>query len=413
MATRLSRRALVGAALGTALAAPSVRTARAAEPGLRLGCLTDLGGPYTDLTGKGSVAAIQLAIEDFGRLRPDVPVVLTVADFGLKPDVGLNLMRGWFDNGGVDAVLDVPMSALALASVRVLEDKNKVGLITSAATSELTRSRCGPNHVQFASDTYALATTLVKEVLRQGGDTWFFIYPDYELGKSMVADASRSVVQNGGKVLGAVAHPFPGNTDFGSFLVQAQSSGAKVICLANAGEDAANAMKQAREFNVLRGGALLAVPFLGEPTIHSVGLGVAQGGYFPSPFYWEQSAGAIALADRHTRLVPNQRLSKNHANAYSGALHYLKTAAAIGVEQAKADGRAVVAAMKATGPDDVLFGPSRIRVDGQTMHDMMLLQVKAPAESRGPWDYCRIAGTLPAAEAYRPLNEGGCRLAAT
>ena len=408
MPAQISRRLLLS---GAALAAPFIHRAEAAEA-LRLGCLTDLNGPYSDLTGKGSIGSIRLAIEDFGKLRPDIPVELVTADFGLKPDAGLAILRRWYDVEGVDAVLDFPMSALALAAVRVFEDKNKVGLITSAATSELTRGACGPNHVQFASDTFCLAAALVKSLIQQGGDTWFFIMPNYELGKSMVADASRVVTESGAKIIGTVTYAFPGTTDFSSVLLEAQSSGAKVLCLANAGDDLANTVKQAREFGVLKGGRVLAAPFLGEPTIHSIGLAAAGGSYFPSPFYWEKSAGTRAFAERLLALVPNQRPNKNFANAYAGAFHYLKVAAAMGVSRAKADGRAVVQAMKDTPLDDTLFGPGTIRRDGQAMHDMLLLQVKTAAESREAWDYCRIVETLPAEQAVRPLGQGGCRLAA-
>lgn len=411
MMARLSRRRALTAAAGAVLAAPYINRAAAAVP-LRLGCLTDFSGPYSDLTGRGSVGSIRLAIEDFTALHPDIPVELLTADFALKPDVGLGILRRWYDAEGVDAVFDFPMSALALAAVRVFEDKNKVGVITSAATSELTRGSCGPNHVQFSSDTFCLAASLVKSLIQQGGDTWFFILPNYELGKSMVADASKVVIESGAKVIGTAIYAFPGTSDFSSVLLEAQASGAKVLCLANAGDDLANTVKQAHEFGTLKGGRVLAVPFLGEPTIHSIGLAAAGGSYFPAPFYWQRDAGTRAFADRLLAIVPNQRPNKNFANAYAGAFHYLKAAAAIGVTRAKADGRATVQAMKDMPLDDTLFGRATIRRDGQAMHDMLLLQVKTPEQSHEPWDYCRIVETLPAEQAVRPLNQGGCKLAA-
>ncbi len=250
MPNLIARRALLAAA---ALSAPFIGRAAAVEP-LRIGCLTDLNGTYSDLVGQGTVASVKLAIADFQRTHPGVPAELLVADFGLKTDTGLTILRDWFDRRGVDAVIDVPLSALALAAVSVLEQKNKVGLFTSPATSDLTRARCGPNHVQFAPGTYCLAASMVKAIVQQGGDTWFFIAPDYAMGKSMVGDASRAVQQSGGRVLGSVAHPFPGTTDFSSYLLRAQSSGAKVICLTNAGEDASNCIKQAREFGLITPG---------------------------------------------------------------------------------------------------------------------------------------------------------------
>ena len=408
MSERISRRLLLG---GTAaLAAPFIHRARAAE-GLKLGCLTDLNGPYADLTGNGSIGSIRLAIEDFHKLHPEVPVELVTADFSLKPDVGLAILGRWYDVDGVDAVLDFPMSALALAAVRVFEDKNKVGLITSAATSELTRGACGPNHVQFASDTYTLAASLVKSIVQQGGDSWYFLMPNYELGKSMVADASRAVTESGARIVGTVTYAFPGTTDFSSMLLQAQSSGAKVLCFANAGDDLVNSMKQAREFGLLNSGMVMAVPFLGEPTINSVGLATAGGSYFPGPFYWDKNEATRAFSDRLAAIVPNERPNKNFANAYAGAFHYLKVATAMGVAKAKADGRATVQAMKDTPLDDTLFGRGTIRRDGQVMHDMLLLKVKTPAQSKEPWDFCDIVETLPAEQAVRPLNQGGCKLA--
>lgn len=406
----VSRRLVLTGAV--ALSAPFIHRGHAAEP-LRLGCLTDLNGPYADLTGKGSIGSIRLAIEDFQALHPDIPVELLTADFNLKPDIGLSLLRQWYDTAGVDAVFDFPMSALALAAVRVFEEKNKVGVITSAATSELTRGSCGPNHVQFASDTYCLAASLVKSIVQQGGTSWFFVMPNYELGKSMVADASRAVTEAGAKILGTTTYAFPGTTDFSSVLLEAQSSGAKVLCLANAGEDLTNSMKQAHEFGILDGGRVLAVPFMGEPTIKTLGLGSAGGGYFPSPFYWDRDPGTRAFSERLQTFTPNQMPNKNWANAYAGAFHYLKTAAAMGVAKAKADGRATVAAMKAMPLDDTLFGRGTIRADGQAMHDMLLLKIKTPPQSHGVSDYCEIVQTLPAEQAARPLTEGGCRLVKT
>lgn len=407
MPINLSRRSLLASA---ALSAPFIGRARAAEA-IKLGCMTDLNGPYSDLSGKGSIASIRLAIEDFNKLHPDIPVELVSADFNLKPDVGLAILRRWFDVEGVDAALEFPMSALALAAVRVFEEKNKVGLITSAATSELTRSACGPNHVQFSSDTYCLAAAMVKTMVQGGGDTWFFLMPNYELGKSMVADASRAVTESGAKILGTVTYAFPGTTDFSSALLDAQSSGAKVICLANAGEDLINCIKQAREFGVLNEGRVLAVPFMGEPTIKAVGLANAAGSYLPAPFYWDRDAGSRAFTDRINATVPGQKPNKNWANTYSGAFHYLKTAAAMGVSKAKADGRAAVQAMKDMPVEDSLFGKTFIRKDGQIMHDMLLLKVKSPSETRDPGDFATIIETLPAEKAVRPLTEGGCRLA--
>ncbi len=402
----LSRRTLLAA---SALAMPFVARA-ATQPGLKLGCLTDLNGPYAELTGQGSISAIKLAIEDFSREHPDVPVEMVSADFGLKPDVGMTILRRWLDVDGVDAVLDFPMSALALAATTVFQEKNKVGLVTSAATSDLTRGSCGPNHIQFASDTFALAASLVKNLVQQGGDSWFFVMPNYELGKSMVADASRVVTEVGAKIVGTVTYAFPGTTDFSSVLLQAQSSGAKVICFANAGEDLTNSLKQAREFGLTGSGKVLAVPFMGEPTIKSLGLADAGGGYFPSPFYWDRDAGCRAFSARMAASLPDSRPNKNNANAYAGALHYLRVAAAMGTAKAKADGRAAVQAMKDTKMHDPLFGDSSVRADGQVLHDMLLLKIKTPGQSKEKWDICSIESVLPAEQATRPLSAGECKM---
>ena len=403
-----SRRTLLAAGTATVLARPFLARA-AAQPGLKLGCLTDLNGPYAELTGQGSISAIRLAMEDFSHEHPDVPVELVSADFGLKPDVGMTILRRWLDLEGVDAVLDFPMSALALAATTVFQEKNKVGLVTSAATSDLTRGSCGPNHVQFASDTFALAASLVKNLVQQGGDSWFFVMPNYELGKSMVADASRVVAEVGAKVLGTVTYAFPGTTDFSSVLVQAQSSGAKVICFANAGEDLTNSLKQAREFGI-GSGKILAVPFMGEPTIKSLGLAAAGGGFFPAPFYWDRDEGCRAFSARMAVSLPDSRPNKNNANAYAGALHYLRVATAMGTQKAKADGRATIAQMKATPMHDALFGDSSIRADGQVLHDMLLLKIKTPAQSKERWDVCSIESVLPAEQATRPLSAGECKM---
>jgi branched-chain amino acid transport system substrate-binding protein len=403
--TLFSRRAVLAA--GTAgLALPWIGKALAA-PGLKLGCLTDLNGPYAAISGKGVLAAMKLAVEDFSLLHPGIPVETVVADFGLKADNGLAILNAWLDNDGVDAVTDFPLSPLALAAGKVLEDKNKVGLVTSAASSELTRGGCGPNHIQFSTDTFAFAASLVKSIIAQGGETWFFILPNYEFGKSMVADATRAVTEAGAKVLGQVAYPFPGTTDFSSALLQAQASGAKVICFANAGDDLTNCLKQAREFHIT---GLVAAPFMAEPTINALGLEASQGTYFSGPYYWGTNAGSRQFADRHMALLPGQRPSKNFANAYSGTLHYLKIAAVMGVEAAKKDGRAVVAAMKATAMQDSVYGSSVIRVDGYCLRDMLLLKVKAPSESREPWDFCHVVSTMPGAAVARPVAEGGCKL---
>ncbi len=410
MPNTISRRSLLAVSGVAALSAPPfVNRSRASEAAIRIGCLTDLNGPYADLVGKGVVGSVNLAIEDFHRLHPDIAVELVVSDFNLKPDIGQMIARGWMDKDGVDALIDMPLSTLALGLVPALEEKNKVGLMTSPATSDLTRASCGPNHVHFAPGTYCLAASLVKAILQRGGDTWFFIFPDYALGRSMVADATPVVAAAGGKVLGSVAHPFPSSGDYSSYLLAARASGAKVICICSAGTEASDTIKQAHEFGLIGKGTILAVPFLGDSTIRAIGLDVAQGIYWSTPFYWDRNDGTRAFSDRLEAKVANRRPNKECAAAYSGALHYLKSVAALGIGS-RQDGRAVVAHMKTTPIEDTLFARSTIRADGQVMRDMLLLQVKQPAASKGPWDTCSIQSTLPADGLYAPLATSGCKL---
>ncbi len=410
MPRKTTRRSLLAACGVAAFGAPPfISSGLAAADMIRIGCLTDLNGPYADLVGKGVVGSVNLAIEDFHRQHPDIAVELVVSDFNLKPDSGQMIARGWMDNDGVDVLIDMPLSTLALGLVPVLEEKNKVGLMTSPGTSDLTRASCGPNHVHFAPGTYCLAASLVKAILRRGGDTWFFIFPDYALGRSMVADATPVVTASGGKVLGSVAHPFPAQGDYSSYLLAAQASGAKVICICSAGTEAGDTLKQAHEFGLVGKGLILTAPFLGDSTVRAIGLDVAQGIYWSTPFYWDRDAGTRAFAARLEARVANRRPNKECAAAYSGALHYLKSVATLGIGR-KQDGRAVVAHMKANPIEDTLFASSAIRADGQVMRDMLLLEVKHPAASTGPWDTCTIMGTLPADGLYAPLGTSGCKL---
>jgi len=409
MSRPIARRLLLAGSGGAALSTPFISRIKAGEATIRFGCLTDLNGPYADLVGKGTVGSIKLAIDDFHRLRPEIPVELLVSDFSLKPDVGLAIARSWLNRDGVDAIIDVPLSPLALGIATVVEETNKVGLFTSPATGELTRGGCGPNHVHFAPGTYCFAASLVKAILQRGGDTWFFILPDYAMGKSMVGDATRVVNDSGGKVLGSVAYPFPAAGDFSSYLLQAQNSGAKVICIANAGKEASETIKQAHEFGLTGKGTILAVPFLGDTTIHSIGLEAAQDIDWSSPFYWDRNDRTRAFAVRLSALAPDRKPNKECAAAYSGALHYLKSVTALGIDR-KQDGRAVVQQMKAMPVEDSLFDRSSIREDGQVLRDMLLLQVKKPADSHAAWDYCNILSVVPANGIYVPLSQSGCRL---
>jgi branched-chain amino acid transport system substrate-binding protein len=407
MSARFSRRSLLSTTLaaGATLALPHGR-ARAATP-IRIGVLTDMSGPYAADSGQGSIVAAQLAIEDFAKLHPEIAVELISADMQDKPDVAASIAGKWFDRDGVDVVVDVPVSSAALAVAGVARQKNKVAIL-NPGTSELTGKACGPNHVHWAFDTYSLAASTGKAVLAEGGKSWYFIQADYAFGASLVADASGIIQAGGGKVMGAVKYPFPGTTDFSSYLLQAQSSGAKVIALANAGADAANSIKQANEFGITQGGARLAALLCFISQIHGIGLQAAQKLLLTEAFYWNLNDATRALSARFAAKMNGAKPGTIQAGTYSGVLHYLKAVAAMGVDAAKANGAAAVQEMKKLPTDDAAFGKGRVREDGRKIHDMHLFQVKTPAESKEPWDIYKLVRTTPGEEAFRPLNAGGC-----
>jgi branched-chain amino acid transport system substrate-binding protein len=397
------RRAIL--ALAALLAAAPV-AAQVSGNVVRLGVLTDMSSLYSDGTGMGSVAAARMAVEDSGVERRGLRVEVVHADHQNKPDIGLTTARRWYDNEGVDAILDVPNSSVALAVSQLTREKNKVLLASGAGTSDLTGKACSPNTVHWAYDTWMLANGTGRMVTRKGGDTWFFITADYAFGHALERDAIAAIARDGGRSLGAVRAPL--NTpDFSSFLLQAQASKAKVVGLANAGGDTTNAIKAASEFGLAKGGQRIAGLLVGVTDIHAMGLQAAQGLMFVEAFYWNLNdatrAFARRFAPRHTGIHPNAI----HAGVYSAVLHYLKAVEAL---RSDADGAAIVARMKATPTDDPLFGPGTVRADGRKIHPVHLVEVKSPAESREPWDYYKIVATIPAEEAFRPLSEGGCPL---
>jgi branched-chain amino acid transport system substrate-binding protein len=397
------RRAIL--ALAALLAAAPV-AAQVSGNVVRLGVLTDMSSLYADGTGMGSVAAARMAVEDSGIERRGVRVEVVHADHQNKPDIGLTTARRWYDNEGVDAILDVPNSSVALAVSQLTREKNKVLLASGAGTSDLTGKACSPNTVHWAYDTWMLANGTGRMVTRKGGDTWFFITADYAFGHALERDAIAAIARDGGRSLGAVRAPL--NTpDFSSFLLQAQASKAKVVGLANAGGDTTNAIKAASEFGLAKGGQRIAGLLVGVTDIHAMGLQAAQGLMFVEAFYWNLNdatrAFARRFAPRHKGIHPNAI----HAGVYSAVLHYLKAVEAL---RSDADGAAIVARMKATPTDDPLFGPGTVRADGRKIHPVHLVEVKSPAESREPWDYYKIVATIPAEEAFRPLSEGGCPL---
>ncbi|PZW42119.1 amino acid/amide ABC transporter substrate-binding protein (HAAT family) [Humitalea rosea] len=407
----LNRRQTLIAGAAAALAVPAIGPARAqAAKVIRLGVLTDLNGPYAGNTGKGSVVGTRLAAEDFMKAHPDIQVEVIQGDFQNKPDVGLAMARDWIDRQGIDAIVDVPVSSVALAVAGLVTDKDKVALFTGPATATLTGTACGPNHVHWTYDTWSLAAGTGRALVADGGDSWFFITADYAFGHALEGDTANFVRQAGGRVLGTVRTPFPGTTDFSSFLQQAKSSGAKIIGLANAGTDTVNCIKQAAEFGITRRGVRLAGLLFQLSDVHAVGLEAAQGLTLTEAFYWDMNEGTRAFSARVAPQLNGQKPSMIHAGGYSAVAHYLKGVAGLGYDASKASGRAVVDWMKATPTDDALFGQGQVRADGRKIHEMHLFQVKAPGESKHPWDYYKLVRSLPAADAFRPMSEGGCPL---
>jgi branched-chain amino acid transport system substrate-binding protein len=372
---------------------------------LKIGVLNDQSGLYADLTGQGSVIAARMAVEDFGAAAKGLKVEIVFADHQNKPDVGSAIVRQWIDRDGVDVIADVPTSSVALAVNEIVKEKNKVFLVSGAASAALTGAACTPNTVHWTYDNWALANGTAKAIVQAGGDSWFFLTADYAFGHDLEAQVSNVVKAAGGKVVGSVRHPLS-TSDFSSFLLQAQASKAKVIGLANAGGDTTNSIKQAGEFGISKGGQKLAGLLIFATDIHSLGLQTAQGLQFTESFYWDQNDASRAFTKRFAPQVKGIHPTMVHAGVYASVLHLLKA-----VEAAKTDdGAKVVAKMKEMPTDDPLFGKGTVREDGRKIQDMFLFEAKAPAESKYAWDYYKLVRRIPAAEAFRPLADGGCPL---
>jgi branched-chain amino acid transport system substrate-binding protein len=384
--------------------------ARAQSKPIRIGVLTDMVGVYAANTGIGSVNAVKLAVEDFSQLHPNVKVEVVSADLQLKPDVAVGIAGDWLDNQGVDLITDVPLSSAAFAIGDMVKAKDKAAIFTGGASADITGAHCGPNHLHWAYDTWSMPHAVVDATVKDGGDTWFFITADYAFGHSLESDAASFVTGAGGKVLGQALTPFPGTTDFSSDLLQAKASGAKVIGFANGGGDTVNCIKQASEFGIQQGGQKIAGLLFLIHDVHGVGLAAAQGVLLTEPFYWNMSDGTRGFAKRFAVLLPGNVPGSVHAAQYSAVMHYLKACAMLGPDKAKASGRTVIDQMKATPTDDPLFGKGAVRRDGRAIHDMHLFQVKSPADSKEPWDYYTHKRTVPATDAFRPIDEGGCHL---
>ncbi|MBY0337489.1 MAG: ABC transporter substrate-binding protein [Acetobacteraceae bacterium] len=410
--TETTRRTLLGAAATAPVwGALPYRSARAqAANTIRIGVLNDQSGLYRDISGPGSTHAVRLAVQESGITQRGINVEVVQADHQNRPDVGSTVARQWLDRDGVDVIVDVPTSSVALAVNTVVRERNKVFLNSGAATSDLTGAQCSPNTVHWTYDTYMLANGTGGAMVRAGGDTWFFITADYAFGHALERDTSEFVRRAGGRVLGSVRTPFPGTTDFSSFLVQAQASRAKVIGLANAGGDTINSIKQAAEFGLTRRGVKLAGLLVFVTDVHSLGLQTAQGLVVTESFYWDLNDRTRAFTQRLGQTPGGLRPSMVQAGCYSAVLHYLKAVGDMGVAAAKASGAEAVNRMKAMPANDDAFGQGTIRPDGRKVHPAYLFEVKAPNESRGAWDYYKLIATIPADQAFRPAAEGGCAI---
>jgi branched-chain amino acid transport system substrate-binding protein len=383
-------------------------TASAQQINVKIGVLTDMSSLYADDTGPGSVVAAKLAAADFMKDHPNVKVEVISADHQNKADIGTQIANQWYDVEHVDMIADVPNSGVALAISQVTNQKNKAFIASGPASSDLTGPKCSPNTVHWTYDTWMLANGTGKAVVKSGGDTWFFLTSDYAFGHALERDTSAVVEANGGKVLGKVRHPINTN-DFSSFLLQAQASKAKVIGLANAGGDTINAIKQAAEFGIVKGGQSLAGLLVFAPDVGALGLQTAQGLMLTETWYWDFNDANRAWTKRwdKERNSPGKIPNMNMAGVYAGTLHYLKAVAAL---KSAADGKAVVEEMKKLPTDDPLFGKGTIRADGRKLHPAYLFEVKKPSESKYPGDFYKLRATIPANEAFRPLNEGNCPL---
>uniref|UniRef100_UPI003570DC7C ABC transporter substrate-binding protein n=1 Tax=Seohaeicola zhoushanensis TaxID=1569283 RepID=UPI003570DC7C len=389
----------------TTVAATALATAPAWATDVKLGVLNDQSGVYADLSGQGSVLAARMAVQDFDAAGKGINVEIISADHQNKPDIASNIARQWYDRDGVDVILDVPTSSTALAVADVTAEFGKIFINSGAATSDLTRANCQPTTIHWTYDTAALANGTGKAVTESGGDTWFFLTADYAFGHALERDTTAVVEANGGKVLGSVKHPFPGS-DFSSFLLQAQGSGAKVIGLANAGADTVNSIKQAAEFGIVQAGQKLAGLLLFINNVHSLGAETAQGLQMTTAFYWDMNDGTREFSKRF-QAEAGAPPSMVQAGVYAGTLHYLKAVEAVGSN----DPAAIVAKMKEMETDDPLFGKGYIRKDGRVIHDMYLMEVKSPAESTGEWDLLKQIATISGEDAFLPMEDGGCAFA--
>ena len=404
----MKRKLLSTLIAGLGLAGAGMAQAQISGNVVKIGVLSDMSGLYADIGGPGSVVAAKMAVDDYLKAsKSQLKVEVVSADHQNKPDVGSSVARKWYDTDGVDMIIDVPTSSVGLAINQVTKEKGKAYINTGSATSDLTGKDCSPNTVHWLYDTWMLANGTGSAVVKSGGDTWFFLTADYAFGHALERDTSEVVKASGGKVLGSVRVPLA-TQDFSSFLLQAQSSKAKIVGLANAGGDTINSIKQASEFGITKGGQKLAGLLVFLPDVHGLGLNVAQGLQITEAFYWDLNDQTRAWSKRFAAANGGKYPSSDHAGVYAGVLHYLKA-----VDAAKTDdGAKVVAKMKELPTDDPLFGKGQVRADGRKIHPVHLFEVKKPSESKGPYDYYKVLQTIPADKAFRPIDQGNCPLVA-
>ncbi|MGY3697958.1 branched-chain amino acid transport system substrate-binding protein [Bradyrhizobium sp. USDA 3240] len=394
--------------LGTAMVLSVASVASADDKIVKIGVLSDQSGLYADLAGPGSTLAAQMAIEDSGLKAKGWTIDLISGDHQNKPDIGTTIARQWFDVDKVDTIVDVPNSGVALAVNNVVKEKNGVYINSGAATSDLTNAQCTPNTVHWTYDTYMLAHATGQALVKAGGDTWFFLTADYAFGAALERDTTAVITANGGKVVGGVKHPL-NTADFSSFLLQAQASKAKIIGLANAGGDTTNSIKQAAEFGIVKGGQKLAALLLFLTDVKAIGLETAQGLNFTETFYWDLNDKTRAFSKRFSeKMKSGAPPTMVQAGVYAGLLHYFKALEALGGNPH--DGAKVVAKMKTIPTDDPLFGKGEVEANGRVTHDAYLFEVKKPSESKGPWDFYKLVGTVPGNQAFTPLDKSTCAL---
>jgi branched-chain amino acid transport system substrate-binding protein len=370
---------------------------------VKLGVMTDMSGPYADNNGAGSVLAARMAVEDFGAKVLGVPVELIFADHQNKPDIALNIARQWIDQEKVDAFVDLAASSVALAIGHLAADRNRIILNSGSSTTRITNEECNTVTAHWTYDTYALGNGTAATLTKRGGKTWFFVTADYVFGQSLEQDATKFIVANGGKVIGSARHPFP-TSDFSSFLLQAQNSGADVVALANSGSDFVNSAKQAAEFGLTQKQQVTGLlVFIND--IHAIGLKAAQGMLITDGFYWDRNDETRAWSKRFFEQIKHMP-TMNHAGIYSAVMHYLKAVQAAGTDEAQA----VMAQMRAMPVNDMFATNGHLRIDGRMVHDMYLFQVKSPEESKGPWDYYKLVETIPGDKAFQPLELSRCPL---